>query len=121
MSSCSALVLSRWRHVVQYKNDQFLKFAQKIFIFSQNLEKFAQKQNVLKFWKNLPNFQKSPNTCSPANVSNDDDWLLRKIAVIHIVFKALLHQVKEEVKVFFDVFFNLCRYRSYFRFLWIRP
>ena len=41
-------------------------FAQKMFIFAQFLEKFAQKQNVPKFWKNLPNFQKLPNTCSPA-------------------------------------------------------
>ena len=61
-----SFVLLRWRHAVQYKNDQFLKFAQKIFIFAQNLEKFAQKQNVPKFLKNLPNFQKLPNTCSPA-------------------------------------------------------
>ena len=51
-----SLVLLRWRHAVQYKNDQFVKFAQKIFIFAQNLEKFAQKQNVPKFWKNLANF-----------------------------------------------------------------
>ena len=43
------------------------KIAQKMFIFVQFLEKFAQKQNVPKFWKNLPNFQKFPNTCSPAN------------------------------------------------------
>ena len=41
-------------------------FAQKMFIFAQFLEKFAQKQNVPKFLKNLPNFQKLPNTCSPA-------------------------------------------------------
>ena len=61
-----SLVLTRWRHAVQYENHQFLKFAQKIFIFAQNLEKFAQKQNMPKFWKNLPNFQKLPNTCSPA-------------------------------------------------------
>ena len=53
---------------MQYKKDQFLKFAQKFLIFSQNLEKFAQEQNMPKFWKNLPNFQKLPNTCSPANV-----------------------------------------------------
>ena len=44
------------------------KFAQKVFIFAQFLEKFAQKQNMPKFWKNLPNFQKLPNTCSPASV-----------------------------------------------------
>ena len=42
------------------------KFAQKMFIFAQFLEKFAQKQNMPTFWKNLPNFQKLPNTCSPA-------------------------------------------------------
>ena len=34
--------------------------------FAQNLEKFAQKQNVPKFWKNLPNLQKLSNICSPA-------------------------------------------------------
>ena len=38
-----------------------------MFIFAQFLEKFAQKQNVTKFLKNLPSFQKLPNTCSPAN------------------------------------------------------
>ena len=37
-----------------------------MFIFAQILEKFAQKQNVPKFLKNLPSFQKLPNTCSPA-------------------------------------------------------
>ena len=62
-----SLVLLRWGQTVQYKNDQFLKLAKKIFIFALNLEKNAQKQNVPKFWKNLPNFQKLPNTCSPAN------------------------------------------------------
>ena len=53
-SQCTllSLVLSRWRHAAQYKNDQFVKVAQKIFIFAQNLEKFTQKQNVPKFWKN---------------------------------------------------------------------
>ena len=68
ISQCTllSLVLLRWRHAVQYKNEQFLKFAQKIFIFAQNLEEFGQKQNVPKFWKILPNFQKLPNTCSPA-------------------------------------------------------
>ena len=44
-------------------------FAQKMFIFAQFLEKFAQKQNVPKFLKNLPSFQKLPNTCSPAIVN----------------------------------------------------
>ena len=39
-----------------------------MFIFAQFLEKFAQKQNVPKFLKNLPSFQKLPNTCSPANI-----------------------------------------------------
>ena len=47
------------------------KIAQKMFIFPQFLEKIAQKQNVPKFWKNLPNFQKLPNTCSPATVPLD--------------------------------------------------
>ena len=42
------------------------KIAQKMFIFAQFLDKFAQKQNVSKFWKNLPNFKKLPITCSPA-------------------------------------------------------
>ena len=41
-----------------------------MFIFAQFLEKFAQKQNVPKFLKNLPSFQKLPNTCSPATASN---------------------------------------------------
>ena len=59
-----SLVLLRWRHAVQYKNDQFLKFSQKNFIF-------AQKQNMPKFCKNLPNFQKLPNTCSPAFTAED--------------------------------------------------
>ena len=80
MSSCSALVLSRWRHAVQYKNDQFLKFAQKIFIFAQNLEKFAQKQYMPKFWKNLPNFQKLPNTCSPAI----DAWIGLNLKILSL-------------------------------------
>ena len=61
-------VLSRGRHAVQYKNNQFVKFTQKNLIFAQKLEKFAQKQNVPKFCKNLPNFKKLPNTCSPAIV-----------------------------------------------------
>ena len=38
-------------------------------IFAPFLENFAQRQNMPKFWKNLPNFQKLPNTCSPAIVS----------------------------------------------------
>ena len=49
------------------------KIAQKMFIFAQFLEKFAEKQNVPKFWKNLPNFQKLPNTCSRAK-DNLVDW-----------------------------------------------
>ena len=63
-----SLVLSRGRHAVQYKNNQFVKFAEKNFIFAQNLDKFAQKQNMPKFCKNLPNFKKLANTCSPATV-----------------------------------------------------
>ena len=63
-----SLVLWRGRHAVQYKNNQFLKFTQKNFIFAQNLEKFARKQNMPKFSKNLPNFKKLPNTCRPATV-----------------------------------------------------
>ena len=88
-SQCTllSLVVSRWRHEVQYKNDQFLKFAQKIFIFAQNLEKFAQKQNVPKFWKNLPNFQKLPNTCSPTF----NTWLLlRKDTTKIILFSVVV-------------------------------
>ena len=67
-SQCTllSLVLLRRRHAAQYKNDQFLKVAQKMFNFAQNLEKFAQKQNVPKFWENLPNFKSCPIQCSPA-------------------------------------------------------
>ena len=63
-----SLVLLRGRYAVQYKNNQFVKFTHKNFIFAQNLEKFAQKQNVPKICKYLPNFKKLPNTCSPANL-----------------------------------------------------
>ena len=51
-SQCAflSLVFSRWRYAVQYKNHQFVKFAQEIFIFAQNLDKFTPK-NVPKFWK----------------------------------------------------------------------
>ena len=39
-----SLVFSRWRYAVQYKNHQFVKFAQEIFIFAQNLDKFTSKK-----------------------------------------------------------------------------
>ena len=55
-----------WTNLLANLNVWEKKFAQKMFIFAQFLEKIAQKQNVPKFLKNLPSFQKLPNTCSPA-------------------------------------------------------
>ena len=54
---------------MQYKNHRFVKFARKIFIFAQNLDKFTPK-NATKFWKKLPKNKKLSNTCSPAIVTN---------------------------------------------------
>ena len=56
-------------------------FAHNIFIFAQFLEKIAQKQNMPKFWKNLPNFQKLPNTCSPANVTKARNQMKHKVFI----------------------------------------
>ena len=47
-----------WTNLLANLNVWEKKFAQRMFIFAQFLEKFAQKQNVPKFLKNLPSFQK---------------------------------------------------------------
>ena len=65
-----SLVLSRWRHAVDYKNDQFLKCAQKIFIFGQKLEKFAQKTKCGQILEKFTQFSKVANTYSPASILN---------------------------------------------------
>ena len=59
-SQCTllSLVVSRWRHEVQYKNDQFLKFAQKFFIFAQNLEKFCPKTKRAQILEKFTQFSK---------------------------------------------------------------
>ena len=66
------------------KINNFYKLPRKFFIFAQFLEKITQKQNLPKFWKNLPNFQKLPYTCSPAR---KDTWY----QTIHL-FTVLLHK-----------------------------
>ena len=65
---------------MQYKNYQFVKVAQEICISAQFLEKFAQKQNVPKFWKILPNFQ-------VAQYMQSSQWPYRKDLYPQIFFK----------------------------------
>ena len=71
-SQCAflSLVLSRWRYAVQYKIHQFVKFAQKIFIFAQNLDKFTRKKCAQILEKITKKNKKLSNTCSPAIVTH---------------------------------------------------